>query len=123
MTTSLVFVNHLLRNPKRCILKHSKTRETGFHKREEYSLNDGLLTSILPNRAHGLAVRAVTVHRVNMHICGVRLGAEAVIADVHPRPLDGKVLDVKRVEEVGILWQSARVVGLSGDDHIAICHS
>lgn len=63
-------------------------------------------------------MRAIAVHSVDMDIRGVRLGTEAIIANVNPGPLHRNILDVKGIEEVGILRQRGRIVRFRRHDHV-----
>jgi hypothetical protein len=65
-------------------------------------------------------MRPVTVHGVDIQIRAVRLGGEAVIIDVDPRPLDPDGGGVHGVHEVGVLGYDAPVVRQGGDHHVAV---
>lgn len=81
-------------------------------------LDEALLAGVLAQGSHGLAVSTVAVHGVNVDVAGVRLGREAVVADVNPGALHADVLDIEGVEEVGVLRKSSGVVGLGGDNDV-----
>ena len=57
-------------------------------------------------------MRAVAVHGVDVQVGCVRLGREAVIANVDPGTLDCDVLNIERVKEVGVLGKCGDVVRL-----------
>lgn len=51
----------------------------------------------------------VAVHSVDMDISGVTLGRKAIITNVNPGALDVNVLNVQRVEEIGVLGKSSGI--------------
>lgn len=51
-------------------------------------LHVGHNSLVLTKRSHGLAVRTVAVHVVDMYVRAVALGREAIITDVNPYALD-----------------------------------
>ena len=61
---------------------------------------------------------AVAVHGVDIDVGGVGLGREAVIADVDPDTLHRHVLDVERVEKVGVLGQDTGLGGSGRADNV-----
>lgn len=61
----------------------------------------------------------VAVHVVDVNVCCVALGREAVVANVDPGSLDGDVLDVERVEEVGVFGEDGGVGRLSSTDDVS----
>jgi hypothetical protein len=53
-----------------------------------------------------------------MNISGVALRREAIITNVNPGPLNIDVLDVQRVEKVGIFGKSSSISRASSADNV-----
>lgn len=79
------------------------------HVLDDDVLDDGLLAGILANGAHGLAMRTVAVHGVDVRISQIGLGREAVVANVDPDFLHLHVLDIQGVEEICVLREGSRL--------------